>query len=217
MTGTGNPKCRLCELGGTARRTCIPTTGYSCVWPRSSSQALLVVGKAPGGAEDKTGLNFVGDSGHVLQNVYLGHEVPRLADLYFTNAVRCYLQAGVDAKPAHIKACRTYLEEDLTLLTAQYERVTIFCVGAVATESVLGMTLKKAMSHQGAENPPVFSTYHPAYIMYREGDDRKASKPQYIGAVGSHMALLRAHLEGRNVRSAWTTETPIPYLEPSYG
>lgn len=172
-----------------------------------------MVGKAPGRAEDKTGLNFVGDSGHVLQNVYLGHEVPRLADVYFANAVRCYLQAGVDAEPAHIKACRTYLKRDLTLLTTQYEKVTILCVGAVATESVSGMTLKEAMSHQGAGDKPVFSTYHPAYIMYRAGDDRKASKPQYIGAVGSHMALLRAHLEGRNVRSAWTVNTPVPYLE----
>jgi len=171
MIGAYDPFCRLCELGGTARRTCIPTTGYSCVWPQSHLQALLVVGKAPGGAEDKIGLNFVGDSGHVLQNVYLGREVPRSADIYFTNAVRCYLQAGVDAKPAHIKACRTYLEKDLTLLTTQYERVTILCVGAVATQSVSGMTLSQIKCGRGGGGGMRIRwsvSYHFGYLLTKD-------------------------------------------------
>lgn len=223
---TGNPECRLCELGGTALRTCIPTTGYSCVWPRSSSQALLVVAQSPGYEEDRVGRNLVGASGKVLQNVYLGGEIPSLADIYFANTVRCYVQSGATIKPAWVKACRAYLEEDLIPLTAQYEKVTILCLGAVAAKAIMGGSLKDAMSHQGAGSPigeitsstcrsyETFSTFHPAYIMYREGEDRKGCKPQYINAIGAHMTLLRAHLEGRDVRSSWTRETPVPYLEP---
>lgn len=220
--GQSDPACRLCALGGTARLTCIPTTPYSCVWPRprrSRRQALLIVGKWPGYEEDQCGLNFVGASGGVLQNVLLGTEIPALTDIYLTNAVRCYVPAGNKMNKTWLKACATYLDADIAALASTYRRLTLLCLGADAALSLLGCSQKESFSRQGAHGSqgyPTFSTYHPALLLYT-GGDAKACKPQYVGAVGSHMTLLLQHLRGEETRSAWTIKTPTPYQEPPHG
>lgn len=91
-------KCKLCDLHKKVRSNCVPGRRLDALEALSNPDIgrikVLLVGEAPGAAEDQKGLPFVGSSGEELHGIF-----DELDDLYpdkidfrtigVTNSVRC--------------------------------------------------------------------------------------------------------------------------------
>src|ERR671911_3075346 len=128
--------CKGCELWEPATQVV-----FSAGNPRAP---LVLVGEQPGDAEDRQGVPFVGPAGKLLQRALAEAEIA-VADVYVTNAVKHFRftergKRRIHATPqvTHIKACRPWLEAELTLV----DPALIVCLGAVAARSLLGPTFR---------------------------------------------------------------------------
>ena len=168
--------CRGCELWKPATQV---------VFSAGNPQApLALVGEQPGDAEDRKGIPFVGPAGRLLQDALSDAQVPR-EDVYITNAVKHFRftergKRRIHATPqvSHIKACRPWLEAELTLV----DPALIVCLGAIAARSLLGATFR--VSQQRGQvlelvTPigvrRVLATVHPSAVLRATGEDRGAA------------------------------------------
>ena len=145
------PECRRCGLHETATHRGLPARpsdhdqpGIAPTGP-GNGQALFVVGEAPGINEDRAGKIWIGRSGGTL---HLWLEMAGIAgglDTYLSNACRCLPAQGRNAISGQIKSCRPHLLRDIHALHEKYPgKLTILCMGAAATRSLLNMNLKAA-------------------------------------------------------------------------
>lgn len=110
MTDHHDPTCQACPLWASARTVCVPGEG-----PLDST--LLVVGIAPGQAEDAKGQPFVGKSGRLLRQILFDNNLtPRL-----TNVVRCRpfnteTNENRDPQSDEVKACAQYLQAEIAAM-----------------------------------------------------------------------------------------------------
>jgi uracil-DNA glycosylase family protein len=168
--------CKGCELWKPATQVV-----FSAGNPRAS---LALVGEQPGDVEDRQGIPFVGPAGRLLQDALNEAEVPR-EDVYVTNAVKHFRftergKRRIHATPqvTHIKACRPWLEAELTLV----DPGLIVCLGAVAARSLLGTTFR--VTQQRGEvlelDTPigvrrVLATVHPSAVLRASGEGRSSA------------------------------------------
>ena len=75
----------------------------------------MIVGEAPGKEEDEKGEGFTGKSGQLLWKVIAEGE-PGLTRRYFhvTNVVKCFPAEIKTPKDIHIKACRHWLDQEIS-------------------------------------------------------------------------------------------------------
>jgi DNA polymerase len=125
---------------------------------------LLVIGEAPGAAEDKTGLPFVGKSGQLLKKILTSIDLNLERDTYITNIIRCRPPDNRTPNANEIKACRPYLIDQIRLIKPKI----LLLVGATA---LFGLTGEKCniSKIRGKwltwENIPCMSIFHPAYLL----------------------------------------------------
>lgn len=217
MDFPAHPGCRRCPLYEQARCIGMPTRLADNSFVKGE-KALLIVGQAPGYQEDRTGRCFVGPTGKLLHALLDKAEIPNYADIYLTNACRCY-PPGNDVTLGQVNACSIHLHEDIKALQAAYPFVMLLLTGAPAAKGVLAMSLTKAINSQGrtvvphvptryakGHTPPgplpVYSTYHPMYLLRRE--------PSKVYAVRDHLFLMRDHLEHPDEQHSPLPEAP-PY------
>jgi uracil-DNA glycosylase family protein len=165
--------CRGCELWKPATQV---------VFSAGNTRApLALVGEQPGDVEDRQGIPFVGPAGRLLQDALDEAGVPR-ADVYVTNAVKHFRftergKRRIHATPqvAHIKACRPWLEAELT----RVDPTLIVCLGAVAARSLLGTTFRVTQQRGQVlelETPigvrRVLATVHPSSVLRATAEDR---------------------------------------------
>jgi DNA polymerase len=150
---------------------------------------LVLVGEQPGDAEDRQGVPFVGPAGKVLQRALAEAEIA-VADVYVTNAVKHFRftergKRRIHATPqmSHIKACRPWLEAELTLVDPKL----IVCLGSTAAKALLGSSFRvtqqrgKVLEHEtpvGVRR--VLATVHPSSILRVDEAERDAA---YAGLV----------------------------------
>jgi uracil-DNA glycosylase len=168
--------CRGCELWKPATQVV-----FSAGNPRAP---LALVGEQPGDVEDRKGIPFVGPAGRLLQDALDEAGVPR-KDVYVTNAVKHFRftergKRRIHATPqvSHIKACRPWLEAELTVV----DPALIVCLGAVAARSLLGTTFKVTQERgQVLELPTpigirrVLATVHPSAVLRAADKERTAA------------------------------------------
>jgi uracil-DNA glycosylase len=168
--------CRGCELWKPATQVV-----FSAGNPRAP---LALVGEQPGDVEDRKGIPFVGPAGRLLQDALDEAGVPR-KDVYVTNAVKHFRftergKRRIHATPQvrHIKACRPWLEAELTVV----DPALIVCLGAVAARSLLGTTFKVTQERgQVLELPTpigirrVLATVHPSAVLRAADEERTAA------------------------------------------
>lgn len=236
MNLPAHPDCKLCPLHEEAHSVGIATLHVSDPWPRSIKWiysetkstavnnrpvALVVIGQNPGPDEDRANLPFVGLSGDLLRDVYLGGiDAYSACSVYFANSARCGPHSITNVGPHN--ACRPYLTADLLEISAHHPSVTLLFVSAPAVTTFYRHTCnekvnqKESFGMQGrvvllpdpAVHPDavfdlhVFSTFHPAKI---------AREPRLIHAVRDHLDRLRDHLFNH------TPSHPTPTLIPSRG
>lgn len=145
--------CRKCRLGA-QRRHAVPGEG-------PAGAAILVVGEAPGAAEDASGAPFRGAAGAFLDDMLAEAGMDRTG-VFVTNCVKCRPPANRSPRADELATCRT------AWLVPQIEAVDprlVLTLGRTALGAVLGARRPLREVHgrpvrQGARI--VLPTYHPA-------------------------------------------------------
>jgi len=124
----------------------------------------MIIGEAPGAAEDATGLPFVGEAGQLLTRMLVAIGLSR-ADVYIGNVLKCRPPANRPPAPDEVVACRPYLREQIELLRPEL----ILLLGNHATRAVLGtdrgITSIRGRLATSPEGWRTLPTYHPAYLL----------------------------------------------------
>ena len=160
--------CQACDLWRHATQT---------VFGEGARNAqLMLVGEQPGNDEDVTGHPFVGPAGKLLDRA-LGDAGIDRGEVYVTNVVKHFKweprgKRRLHKKPsaAEVAACRPWLDTEIALVKPR----AIVCLGATASQALLGRTFK-VTAHRGEFiasplAPLVLATVHPSSIL-RAPDD----------------------------------------------
>lgn len=170
-----NPNCELCPLHAGAKTVCIEGEG-----PEDAE--VIVIGEAPGKEEDRTGRPFVGQSGQLLREEL---RKAGFKSVYITNVVKCRPPDNRDPKPAELKACRTYLDQELRKIGSKY----VLTLGRFSSKSVLKKS-KITLDHGKLVPMPGFTgmpAYHPAYAL---------RDPSKLPALTADLRRLRNEIDG---------------------
>jgi uracil-DNA glycosylase len=139
---------------------------------------LLVLGEAPGAAEDASGVPFVGRSGQLL-DVLLAEVGGRREDVAVLNTLKCRPPGNRPPRPAESARCRGWAERQLALAAP----AVVVALGLSATRWFLGPTPLAPVRGRvhAVDGLAVLPTYHPSAAL--------RSGPQ-----GEPRRLLRADL-----------------------
>lgn len=171
--------CALCE----GRRHAVAGGGHlPADW--------MVVGDAPGDAEDEQGQVFVGDEGVLLDNMLRAvgrsrHEQGPSA-AYVTTALKCRPLIGQKPTDADIAQCAHYLKRQVALVQPR----VIVLMGSLAAQAVLGSTepLGRLRGHvHRFEGVPVVVTYPLRNLL---------NTPQHKAKAWDDLCLALAQLPG---------------------
>ena len=169
-------RCRGCDLYRYATQAVFGELeiGLNATKPKVS---IMMIGEQPGDSEDKEGRPFVGPAGRLLDRCLEEAGIDR-RDVYVTNTVKHFKweprgKLRIHKKPSmkEIHACRPWLDAELETVKPQL----IVCLGAVASQSLLGSSLKITKVHGKVQRveglPPIIATFHPSAILRARTDE----------------------------------------------
>lgn len=169
------PFCQACSLARTRQRVVVGSG--------PSAPALMVVGEAPGRAEDEGGEPFIGRSGQLLVRL-IREELDLERDHYFiTNAVKCRPPLNRAPRASEVATCHPWLETQLSLVRPS----ALLAVGNVAARAVFGFEEGISLSHGRVaycDDVPGVATYHPAAAL-RGG-------PNVVDVMRADLRVLRS-------------------------
>lgn len=143
----------------------------------SDSPLLYIVGEAPGGTEDREGIQFVGAAGKFLRDVLRRSDIDS-SKVRFNNAVRCgpwnEKKGGIGTPTAaHIRHCLPSVLEDIENTNPR----VIVTLGNIPTQAITnqnaGITTIRGSLHEVVIGDKTFMcipTLHPSGIL-RSGHD----------------------------------------------
>ncbi|MGF1642555.1 MAG: uracil-DNA glycosylase family protein [Thiotrichales bacterium] len=158
--------CQRCELSRGRTQTVFGVGNRAA--------RCMVIGEAPGEQEDLQGEPFVGRAGLLLNNMLLAIGLPR-AEVYIANILKCRPPGNRDPRPEEAAACQPYLFRQIELIRPRL----LLLVGRIAaqhllrTDTPIGRLRGKVHRLPGTDLPLVV-TYHPAYLLRRPDEKRKA-------------------------------------------
>ena len=160
-------RCTRCELHRTRTRAVLGVGDPHAQW--------LVVGEAPGAEEDRQGEPFVGRAGQLLDAMLRAIGLGRGHNVYIANILKSRPPGNRDPSAAEVAACLPYLERQIELIRPRL----ILAVGRIAMQNLLGTPSSlgpmRGQVHQfGGLKTPLIVTYHPAYLLRKPEDKRKA-------------------------------------------
>lgn len=154
--------CRRCRLA--LHRNCLV---FGSGNPEAS---LMLVGEAPGDAENRSGEPFVGASGQLLDSFLKRADIQR-ETLYITNTVKCHPPDNQSPEADELHACSALLHMQIRLVQPK----VLLALGATAGNHMAGLTdLSVArMRDQDLEynhpvtgiRVPLLVSYHPSAIL----------------------------------------------------
>jgi len=209
------PSCTDCELHEHIKSVCVPTVRY----PESldsGNTAIVFIGQNPGWHEDQQNEPFVGKSGELVKQAYIGGcDLHKKATIFLTNIVRCHTINNETPKNRHIAACQYHLLRDvMEIRDLGFNKILYVTLGAPATSGFyrhfvdeewvprkrVSPSLAESFNYNGStlirdnvhpekltHTSVVFSTYHPAAVLRNNN---------YINAVSAHMQLVSDCLDG---------------------
>ncbi|WP_240481118.1 uracil-DNA glycosylase family protein [Ectothiorhodospira sp. BSL-9] len=133
----------------------------------------LFIGEAPGAEEDRQGEPFVGRAGKLLDSMLAALGKKRGEGVYIANILKCRPPRNRDPSPEEARACRAYLDRQVQLVRPKI----LVALGRVAAQNLLdtgdalGTLRGRVQTYRGI---PVVVTYHPAYLLRRPLEKRKA-------------------------------------------
>jgi DNA polymerase len=156
--------CTACSLHQTRKQTVFGVGDKQADW--------LIVGEAPGADEDEQGEPFVGRAGKLLTAMLQAIGLSRDA-VYIANVLKCRPPDNRVPTPEERVSCTPFLQQQIALIRPKL----IFAVGSTAaqyllnTDTAIGKLRGQRWFYQGV---PLIATYHPAYLLRRPTEKRKA-------------------------------------------
>jgi DNA polymerase len=156
--------CTACSLHLTRKQTVFGVGDKQADW--------LIVGEAPGADEDEQGEPFVGRAGKLLTSMLQAIGLSRDA-VYIANVLKCRPPDNRVPTPEERVSCTPFLQQQIALIRPKL----IFAVGSTAaqyllnTDTAIGKLRGQRWFYQGV---PLIATYHPAYLLRRPTEKRKA-------------------------------------------
>jgi uracil-DNA glycosylase len=159
--------CTRCELYKTRTRPVLGVGDRHAQW--------LIVGEAPGAEEDRRGEPFVGAAGQLLDAMLNAIGLARGRNVYIANILKSRPPGNRDPSAAEVAACLPYLERQIELIRPRL----ILAVGRIAMQNLLGTDsslgrMRGKVHEFGGLKTPLIVTYHPAYLLRKPEDKRKA-------------------------------------------
>ena len=154
--------CTACALHTGRRQTVFGVGPERADW--------MVVGEAPGDAEDIEGVPFVGRAGQLLDNMLQAIGLTRGAaatpaqQVYIANAVKCRPPGTRSPSAAELAQCEGFLLRQVQLLQPRI----ILAMGPTAVQHLLrskepiGKLRGRVHDYHGV---PLIVTYHPTYLL----------------------------------------------------
>jgi uracil-DNA glycosylase len=133
----------------------------------------LFIGEAPGAEEDRRGEPFVGRAGQLLDSMLFALGLNRRQGVYIANILKCRPPGNRDPRPEESRACRDYLDRQISLIQPRI----IVALGRVAAQNLLASDEPLARLRGRTlsyRDTPLVVTYHPAYLLRKPADKRKA-------------------------------------------
>lgn len=156
--------CTACALHQTRTQTVFGVGNRQTQW--------LFVGEAPGADEDQQGEPFVGRAGKLLNSMLQAINLPR-ETIYIANILKCRPPDNRNPAPDEMACCTHFLQQQITLLNPKI----IVALGSVAAQHLLATdtTIGKLRGKKWLyNNIPLIAMYHPAYLLRRPTEKRKA-------------------------------------------
>ena len=146
----------------------------------------MFVGEQPGDQEDRQGHPFVGPAGRLLDRALEDAGIDR-DDAFVTNAVKHFRfrreergKRRIHKTPdvSHIKACRPWLDAELSLT----EPDVVVALGATAGRMLLGssyrVTKQRGQRLELDDGTPAVGTVHPSSVLRTE--DRESAYAAFV-------------------------------------
>lgn len=156
--------CTACSLHLTRKQTVFGVGDTQADW--------LIVGEAPGADEDERGEPFVGRAGQLLNAMLFALGLSR-ETVYIANVLKCRPPDNRVPTPEERSSCTPFLQQQIAWLRPK----VILAVGATAaqhllnTDTAIGKLRGQTWFYQEI---PLIATYHPAYLLRRPTEKRKA-------------------------------------------
>lgn len=174
-------ECRNCELHR-GRTNIVMGEG-------NGSSGLMIIGEGPGGVEDELGRPFVGPAGKLLDKILAAAHLDRKT-VYLTNVVKCQPPNNRDPLVAECDACRPILNEEILTIRPQ----VILCMGRISASQMIHpgfkITKERGQWWTMSDGSMITATFHPAYLLYREGADLSLAKRMVWTDIKSVVAKL---------------------------
>jgi uracil-DNA glycosylase family 4 len=159
-------QCTACQLHTSRTQT---------VFGVGNKQAkLMIIGEAPGFYEDQQGEPFVGRAGQLLTAMInsIGFERNQV---YIANIIKCRPPSNRDPQPEEVSTCTPYLDQQIALVQPHL----LLAVGRIAAHYLLKTkssleSLRNKVHHYAYQDTPLIVTYHPAYLLRKPADKKKA-------------------------------------------
>jgi DNA polymerase len=158
--------CTKCNLHGGRTSTVFGVGSRMADW--------MIIGEAPGAEEDARGEPFVGRAGQLLNAMLQAVGLQR-QQVYISNILKCRPPRDRDPQPEEVQECWPYLRRQIELVAPK----VILAAGRIAAQSLLlsdePIGRLRGRIHRHAElGIPVVVTYHPADLLRKPVDKRKA-------------------------------------------
>ena len=138
---------------------------------------IMIIGEAPGNHEDLQGIPFCGDSGKLLDDMFLRIGLTRQENLYITNTL--FWRPPGNRRPTNdeLAICQPFVEKHIQLLKPKL----IILMGSTAMFNILKTKdpISKVRGrfvdyhHEKLENPiKTMTLFHPSYL-FRQGTKKK--------------------------------------------
>ena len=157
-------QCQHCELCQHRHQTVFGSGNQQADW--------LIVGEAPGEQEDLQGQPFIGVAGKLLTEMLRAIHLSR-EQIFITNIIKCRPPNDRNPHKNEAAACANYLQRQIALLKPKI----ILAVGRIAAQQLLEThaplgELRGTVHY--LETLPVVVVYHPAYLLRKLTEKRKA-------------------------------------------
>jgi uracil-DNA glycosylase len=156
----------------------LKSTATNFVFADGSPQAaVMLIGEAPGGEEDRQGIPFVGPAGRLLDRMVMAIGLRR-RDVYITNILPWRPPGNRNPTDVEIAACLPFIERHIALVAPRI----LVLVGGTSAKALLnsrdgimrlrGKWLKYAEPYSGAEIA-ARAILHPAYLLRSPAQKRE--------------------------------------------
>ena len=138
---------------------------------------ILILGEAPGEKEDKKGIQFCGDSGHLLEAMMKKAGLNLRLDCKLTNTIMCRPPENRDPTSKEIECCKVRLEQQID----EYKPKVVLAFGNFPLMALLG---EEGITKFRGNAIPIakeffpyylIPTFHPSYLL------RQGVTPENIG------------------------------------